>query len=63
MGPDSGLDPLLLGSRAAIFDKYEGLKNIYPELPSNLRDYQVSCSHFVCVRSSYFTLEDIYILG
>ena len=44
MEPDGGLNPLLLARRAAILDKYEGLKTNYPELPSNLRDYQVSCS-------------------
>ena len=57
MEPDGGLDPLLLGRRAAVLDKYEGLKTTYPELPSNLRDYQVSCSHLACVRRSYFTLK------
>ena len=57
MEPDDGLDPLLLARRAAILDKYEGLKTNYRELPSNLRDYQVSCSHFACVRRSYFTLK------
>ena len=56
MEPDGGLDPLLLGRRAAVLDKYEGLKTTYPELPSNLRDYQVSCSHLACVRRIYFTL-------
>jgi hypothetical protein len=56
MEPDGGLDPLLLGRRAAVLDKYEGLKTTYPELPTNLRDYQVSCSHLACVRRIYFTL-------
>ena len=56
MEPDGGLDPLLLGRRAAVLDKYEGLKTTYPELPSNLCDYQVSCSHLACVRRIYFTL-------
>ena len=61
--PDGSLDPLLQGKRAAVLDKYEGqkkyegLKTIYQELPSNLRDYQVSRSHFACVRRSYFTLK------
>ena len=55
-GTRCGLDPLLLGRRAAVLDKYEGLKTTYPELPSNLRDYQVSCSHLACVRRIYFTL-------
>jgi len=29
----------------------------YPELPLNPCYYQVSCSHFACVRRSYFTLK------
>ena len=57
MESDGGLDPLLLARRAAILDKYEGLKTTYPKLPLNLRDYQVSCSHFACVRRSYYTLK------
>ena len=57
MEPDGSLNPLLLARRAAILDKYKGLKTNYPELPSNLRDYQVSCSHFACVTRSYFTLK------
>ena len=63
MEPDGGLDPLLQGRRAAVLDKYEGLKTIYQELPSNLRDYQVSCSHFACVRRSYFTLKILTFLA
>ena len=56
MEPDGGLDPLLLGRRAAVLDKYEGLKTTYLKLPLNLRDYQASCSHLACVRRIYFTL-------
>ena len=59
MGPESGLDPLLLARRTAILHKYEGLKTNYPELPSNLHDYQVSCSHLAYVRRSYFTLKTL----
>ena len=55
MEPDGSLDPLLLAKRAAVLDKYKGLKTTYPELPTNLSDYQVSCSYFACVRRSYFS--------
>ena len=50
--PGGVQNPILLARRAAVIDKYEGLKSSYPELPSYIRDFQVSCSHFVCLRKS-----------
>ena len=50
--PDGVQNPQLLARRATVIDKYEGLKSSYPELPSHIRDFQVSCSHFVCLRKS-----------
>ena len=62
---DDNDDPMILNIKAknhtsertivpwtVIFDKYEGLKSSYPKLPSYIRDFQVSCSHFVCLRKS-----------
>ena len=48
--PDGVQNPQLLARRAAVIDKYEGLKSSYPKLPSHIRDFQVSC--FVCLRKS-----------
>ena len=50
--PGGVQNPILLARRAAVIDKYEGLKSSYPELPSYIRDFHVSCSHFVCLRKS-----------
>ena len=50
-------EPNMLSSRkAAVMDRFQRLKCTYPELPSSMHDFQVSCSDFWCPRKSDFTL-------
>ena len=55
--PGGVQNPILLARRAAVIDKHEGLKSSYPELTSYIRDFQVSCSLFVCLSLSVCQLD------
>ena len=45
---------LLFARRAAVMDRYQRLKCTYPELPSSMNDFQLSCSDFWYPRKKGF---------